>query len=151
MPRSRLKTYQRIRWPASATIVGVLPTNARPLKQYVGVLAAALLGDRVQVLACVGPHNCAAGTDRHARRLKLVVDDRYGRLGLAAHLDVHGAAHATPVPLAVVLDRARESERLRELLTVAEVPAVERRRASGAVHEVVEEGDVQHRAGFGLG
>jgi hypothetical protein len=34
IPRSRLNTYHRIRCPASAWIVGVLPTNVRPLKQY---------------------------------------------------------------------------------------------------------------------
>ena len=39
MPRSRLKTYQRIFWPAWATIVGVLPMNERPLKQNDGRLA----------------------------------------------------------------------------------------------------------------
>ena len=36
MPRSRLKTYQRMRWPLWATIVGVLPMNERPLKQNDG-------------------------------------------------------------------------------------------------------------------
>ena len=39
MPRSRLKTYQRIFWPVWATTVGVLPMNERPLKQNDGRLA----------------------------------------------------------------------------------------------------------------
>ena len=39
MPRSRLNTYQRIFWPAWARIVGVLPTNERPLKQNDGRLS----------------------------------------------------------------------------------------------------------------
>src|SRR5215471_9172009 len=33
MPRSRLKTYQRILWPALATMVGELPTKERPFKE----------------------------------------------------------------------------------------------------------------------
>src|SRR5262249_23202067 len=37
-PRSRLKTYQRIFCPASARMVGVLPTNDRPLRQNDGML-----------------------------------------------------------------------------------------------------------------
>ena len=38
IPRSRLKTYQRMRCPLWATMVGVLPTNERPLKQSDGRL-----------------------------------------------------------------------------------------------------------------
>ncbi len=38
MPRSRLNTYQRIRWPVWAAIVGVLPMKERPLKQSDGRL-----------------------------------------------------------------------------------------------------------------
>ena len=33
IPMSRLKTYQRMRWPGRPTIVGELPTKPRPLMQ----------------------------------------------------------------------------------------------------------------------
>src|SRR6516162_6554790 len=51
MLRSRLKTYQRIRWPACATIVGELPMKERPLKQYDGRLSP----PRSRTLCWLGP------------------------------------------------------------------------------------------------
>src|SRR5882762_5732610 len=38
-PRSRLKTYQRMCCPLSATMVGVLPTKDRPLRHIDSMLA----------------------------------------------------------------------------------------------------------------
>ena len=67
MPRSRLKTYQRIRWPAWATIVGLLPMNARPLKQVLGIPAPSSVTVWVSCRASSAPCRRAAPSPRRDR------------------------------------------------------------------------------------
>ena len=51
IPRSRSNTYHRIRWPACARMVGLLPTKERPLKQKEGKLSP----PRSTTLCWLGP------------------------------------------------------------------------------------------------
>ena len=87
MLRSRLKTYHLIRCPASATIVGLLPMNALPLKQVLGIPAPSSV--TVCVIVPGRPAHETAWPHLHLGRVEahvehVGVDDRDRRLLLLA-------------------------------------------------------------------
>ena len=97
MPRSRLKTYQRIFWPARATIVGRVP-DERPPVEAEARDPRAVLGDGVGHRArrpahlAAGPHLHLGRIEAHVHRVGVDDRDRHllrlarGHDDLALHL-----------------------------------------------------------------
>ena len=93
--KSRLKTYQRRRSPDSTSMVGVLPTKARPLRQKVA-LPPPPEKDDVLAIAIVRPGDGAAGRDGDRGRVEEVVADVHRGGGGAAGRDMDRPAMVTP-------------------------------------------------------